>query len=97
MEIQRYVISALLLSFFYLFCSENLAAQKAQNRSRINLELHKQIIDEVKIGLWTVEQAQEKIKAIENDGSPRPAKRCKKVVREFSPDWEDITSGSEDS
>ncbi|KIK00664.1 hypothetical protein K443DRAFT_132596 [Laccaria amethystina LaAM-08-1] len=53
---------------------ENLAVQKAQNRSRINLELCKQIIDEVKIGLWTIEQAQERIKAIENDGSPRPVK-----------------------
>jgi hypothetical protein len=53
-------------------------------------------IPEVKIGLWTIEQAQEKIKAIENDGSPRPAKRQKKVVREYSPDWEEISSGSED-
>ena len=44
-----------------------------------------------------VQQAQEMIKAIENDGSPRPTKRHKKVVREFSPDWEEITSGSEDS
>ena len=83
--------------FSYLFCSENLAAQKAQNRSRINLELRKQIIDEVKMGLWTLRQAQEKIKAIEDDGSPRPAKRRKTVVREFSPDWDEITSGSEDS
>jgi hypothetical protein len=81
----------------YLFCSKNLAAQKAQNRSCINLELHKQIIDEVKIGLWTVQQAQEKIKAIENDGSPCPAKHHKQVVQEFSPDWEEFTSGSEDS
>ena len=80
----------------YLFRSENLAAQKAQNRSRTNLELRKQIIDEVKIGLWTIEEAQEKIKAIENDGSPRPAKRQKRVVREFSPDWEEISSGSDD-
>ncbi|EDQ98441.1 uncharacterized protein LACBIDRAFT_335959 [Laccaria bicolor S238N-H82] len=73
---------------------ENLAAQKAQNQSHINLELHKQIIDEVKMGLWTIEQAQEKIEAIENDGSPRPAKHQKKVVQEFSP--EEISSGSED-
>jgi hypothetical protein len=42
-----------------------------------------------------VEQAQEKIKAIENNGSPHPAKHHKKVVQEFSPDWEDIMSGSE--
>lgn len=89
----------LFLLHYHLFlpiCSENLAAQKAQNQSRINLELHKQIIDEVKIGLWTVEQAQEKIKAIKNGGSPHPAKRQKNVVREFSPDWEEISSGSED-
>lgn len=82
--------------FFNLFFSENLAAQKAQNQSHINLELHKQIIDEVKIGLWTIEQAQEKLNAIENNGSPCPAKRQKKAVCEFSPDWEEITSGSED-
>ncbi|KAF8228300.1 hypothetical protein L208DRAFT_1292313, partial [Tricholoma matsutake] len=44
----------------------NLAAQKAQNQSCINIELHKQIIDEVKIDLWTIKQAQEKIKAIES-------------------------------
>ena len=83
--------------FSYLFGSENLAAQKAQNRSHINLELHKQIIDEVKIGLWTVQQAQKMIKAIENNVSPCPTKCHKKVVQEFSPDWEEIMSGSEDS
>ena len=76
--------------------SENLAAQKAQNQSCINLELHKQIIDEVRIGLWTIEQAQEKIKALENGGFPHPQKHQKKVVQEFSPDWEEISSGSED-
>ncbi|EDQ99169.1 uncharacterized protein LACBIDRAFT_335284 [Laccaria bicolor S238N-H82] len=59
---------------------ENLAAQKAQNQSHINLELHKQIIDEVKMGLWTIEQAQEKIEAIKNDSSPHPVKHQKKVV-----------------
>jgi hypothetical protein len=45
--------------------------------------------------LWTIEEAQEKIKAIENDGSPRPVKHQKRVVREFSPDWDEITSGTE--
>jgi hypothetical protein len=71
-------------------------AQKAQNHRRINFGLRKQIIDEVKMGVWTVEQAQEKIKMLENDDSPRPAQRQKQAVREFSPDWEEISSGSDD-
>ncbi|KAF8953368.1 hypothetical protein BDZ97DRAFT_1929729 [Flammula alnicola] len=40
---------------------ENLTTQKAQNQNHINLELHKQIIDKLKAGLWTIEQAQERI------------------------------------
>ena len=67
----------------YLFCSENFVAQKAQNQSHTNLELHKQIIDEVKIGLWMIDEAQEKIKAIENQHSPCPVKHQKRVVREY--------------
>lgn len=96
MEIQWYFFYPFLIfTFSYFFYSENLAAQKAQNRRRINLELRKQIIDEVKIGLWTIEQAQEKIGALENDDSPRPTKRQKWAVRESSPEWEEITSGSD--
>ena len=67
----------LFLLHYHLFlpiCSENIAAQKAQNQSRINLKLRKQIIDEIRIGLWTIKQAQDKIKAIENGGSPCPQK-----------------------
>ncbi|KAF8233039.1 hypothetical protein L208DRAFT_1422999 [Tricholoma matsutake] len=75
---------------------DNIATVAPPTPHCINLELHKQIIDEVKISLWTIEQAQESIKAIENNGSPRPAKHQKKVVQEFSPDWEEISSGSED-
>jgi len=56
----------------YFFGSENLAAQKSQSQSHINLKLCKQIIDEVKIGLWTIEQAQEKIQALEDNYSPPP-------------------------
>ncbi|KAH9971582.1 hypothetical protein BGW80DRAFT_1460533 [Lactifluus volemus] len=75
---------------------ENLAAQRSQNRRRINLELRKQITDELKIGLWTREQAQEKISALENDDSPHSAKRQRRAVREPSPDWDEITSSSDD-
>ena len=81
----------------YFFGSENLAAQKSQSQSRINLKLRKQIIDEVKIGLWTIEQAQERIQALEDNYSPPPTKRQKKAIHEFSPDWEEISSGSENS
>jgi hypothetical protein len=86
----------LILFFSYRVSSENLTAQKAQNNRRINLELHKQIIDEVKIGLWTIEQAQEKIKMLENVDSPHPSKHQKQAVREPSPDWAEISSGSDD-
>lgn len=48
------------------------------------------------MGLWTIEQAQEKIKMLENDDSPRPAKRQKQAVREPSPDWEEFSSSSDD-
>jgi len=87
--------SFLILTFSYHFSSENLAAQKAQNHCHINLELHKQIIDEVKVGLWTIEQAQEKIKALKNDDSSHPTKCQKQAVREPSPDWQEISSGSD--
>ncbi|KAF8156109.1 hypothetical protein B0H34DRAFT_622978, partial [Crassisporium funariophilum] len=72
---------------------ENLAAQKEQTQSRINLELCKQITDELKCGLWTVKQAQEKIAALKNNNNPRPAKR-QRLSREPSPDWDEISSGS---
>ncbi|KAF8152473.1 hypothetical protein B0H34DRAFT_663721 [Crassisporium funariophilum] len=75
---------------------ENLAAQKSQNQSHINLELRKQIIDKVKVGLWTIEEAQKKIKALKNDHSPRPKKHQRKAVCEVSPDWEDFSSDLED-
>jgi hypothetical protein len=46
--------------------------------------------------LWTIEQAQEKIKMLENVDSPHPSKHQKQAVREPSPDWAEISSGSDD-
>jgi molecular chaperone DnaK (HSP70) len=102
MQIQRSVIPTHRKLKYCLFSfSENLAAQKEQNQSRINIELRKQIIDErkqiideLKLGLWTIKQAQEKIAALEKEDDPRPSKR-QKSSREPSPDWDEISSSSD--
>ena len=63
-------------------------AQVQLDVRRVTLDIRRQITAEAAAGIWTAQEAREKILALaESENQPGPSKR-QKIVREPSPDWD---------
>ena len=90
----------MIFSSFFFFCDiytisrKSFKALEAKTRSEFALNMCSQLLEEFRAGLWSREELQEKIKALElkshaQSPSPSPSPQAKRVCRRSSFSFED--------